>query len=322
MKRAKISETPIRLGISTCLLGERVRFDGGHKKDRFIAGVLGKYFECVPVCPELEVGMGVPREPVHLVGFVKSPRMLGVISGKDWTARMRSYSAHRVKQLAELNLCGYIFKSDSPSCGIGHIRVHGKSGILSKSGRGLFANAFIRANPWIPVEDETRLNNPVLRENFITRVFVYHRLQLLFRRKLSVGKLVEFHAVHKYLMIAHSPKHYAELDRHVAKAKKSSRDVLRKSYTRLFMEGLKRKSTVKKNVNVLHQIVGFLRDRLSSDEKKGLLESIENYRRELVPLIVPITLTRHQAKIHNVPSLLNQIYLNPHPIELRLRDYM
>ncbi len=313
---------PINIGISTCLLGERVRFDAGHKRDRFITDILGNYFNFIPVCPELEVGMGVPRESVRLVGDIENPRLVGVKSGDDWTDRMIRYSNERAKQLESYNLSGYILKSDSPSCGMERVRVYNEKGMPAKKGRGLFAEIFIKHFPLIPVEEEGRLNDSAIRENFIVRVFCYHRWQILRSNKFSRGRLVEFHTIHKYLLLAHSPKHYEELGKLVANAKKYKPDNLLEQYGFLFMEALKVKSTYKKNVNVLKHILGFLRDHLTIGEKQDILNTITDYHKRLLPLIVPITLLSHYIRKHNIQYIQNQIYLSPHPKELMLRNHV
>jgi uncharacterized protein YbgA (DUF1722 family)/uncharacterized protein YbbK (DUF523 family) len=313
---------PIRVGISTCLLGEKVRFDAGHKKDRYLTDILGSYFEWVPVCPEVEVGMGVPREAVRLLGTAEAPRMVGTKSEEDWTERMTSYGDRRVRSLAEHELSGYILKSDSPSCGMERVRIYGRTGIPVKNGRGLFAAQLMRAYPLLPVEEEGRLNDAKLRENFIVRVFAYHRFVELTRAKWTIGELVAFHTIHKYLLLAHSPKHYELLGRLVASSAKAQRAALEESYGRLFMEALSLKTTTKKNVNVLQHILGFLKDNLSAREKEDILSVIDEYHRELVPLIVPLTLLRHYVKKHDVRYIAEQVYLHPHPKELMLRNHV
>lgn len=322
MKEKSLENTPIKIGISTCLLGEKVRFDAGHKKDRYLTDVLGNYFEWIPVCPELEVGMGVPRESVRLVGSTDSPRMVGHKSGTDWTEKMMKYSAERVRRLRGLNLSGYILKSDSPSCGMERVRVYTENGMPSKTGVGLYANAFLKEFPYIPVEEEGRLNDARIRDNFIVRVFSYHRLQILFSDGFSRGSLVKFHTIHKYLLLSHSPKHYELLGRIVADAKKYSPSDLKEKYCAMFMEGLSIKSTTKKNVNVLHHILGFLREEITVIERDDILRIIDDYYHELVPLIVPITLIKHYVMKRNVPYIRDQVYLNPHPKELMLRNHV
>jgi uncharacterized protein YbgA (DUF1722 family)/uncharacterized protein YbbK (DUF523 family) len=322
MKNSTEESFPIRIGISSCLLGEKVRFDAGHKKDVYLTDVLGKYFEWIPVCPELEVGMGVPRESVHLTGDPEAPRMVGVKSGHDWTERMAKFSERRVAQLAKLDLSGYILKSKSPSCGMERIRIYTDKGMPGGNGVGLFAKALLGAFPLLPVEEEGRLNDAGLRDNFIVRVFSYHRLQVMMRNRFSVGALVKFHTIHKYLLLAHNPKHYDSLGRLVAGASKIPPARLMEEYASVFMEGLKIKTTTKKNVNVLQHIFGFLKKYLTAEEKKDIGNVIEDYRKEIIPLIVPVTLLRHYIQKNNVQYILDQVYLNPHPKELMLRNHV
>jgi len=315
-------ETAVQVGISMCLLGEKVRFDSGHKKDRYLTDVLGAYFQWVPVCPELEVGMGVPREAVRLVGEPESPRMVGVKSERDWTEPIQEYSDTKINYLSSMNLSGFIFKSDSPSCGMERVRIYSTKGIPSKSGRGMFAFVFMKANPLIPVEEEGRLNDLPLRENFIVRVFAYNRLQKLFESGYSRKAMVQFHTIHKYLLLAHSAKHYGQLGKLVASAPQRVTTEFRSQYSFLFMEALRIKTTVKKNTNVLQHIMGFMKDKLSSQEKNDILSIIQDYHNDLVPLIVPLTLIRHYVQKHNVEYILQQVYLNPHPKELMLRNHV
>jgi uncharacterized protein YbgA (DUF1722 family)/uncharacterized protein YbbK (DUF523 family) len=312
----------IRIGVSSCLLGEQVRYDGGHKQDRFLTDVLDPFVEWVPVCPELEVGMGVPREAVRLVGPASAPRMVGSDSGNDWTEKMNAYAKRRVAGIGRLNLSGYILKSRSPSCGMERVKIYNANGMASKDGAGLFASVLIKGHPLIPVEEEGRLNDPHLRENFIVRVFAFARLRKLMDGKLTVGKLVEFHAAEKYLLLAHSPKHYRELGPLVAGAKRTPAAELREKYERLFMDGLRVRSTVKKNVNVLQHIAGFMPDSIGAGDRKEIVEVIEDYRGGLVPLIVPVTILRHHVRAHSIGYIANQTYLNPHPKELMLRNHI
>jgi uncharacterized protein YbgA (DUF1722 family)/uncharacterized protein YbbK (DUF523 family) len=321
-KRRRAGALPIRVGISTCLLGEEVRWDGGHKRSRYITDILGAYFEFVPVCPELEVGMGVPREPVRLEGDAEAPRMVGNRSSEDWTDRMNRYSARRVKQLARMRLSGYILKKDSPSCGMERVKITNDAGMPMKQGRGLFALELLRAFPRLPVEEEGRLNDARLRENFIVRVFAYHRLQSLFHGRWSRGQVVAFHAAHKLLLMAHSPRHYRELGRLVAAIKGRPPDSFREEYMQLFMEALAVRTTTRKNVNVLQHLLGYLKRDLDARQKQSILQVIEDYRRELVPLIVPVTLLRHYLELHGVEYARDQVYLNPHPKELMLLNHV
>nr|WP_239993044.1 DUF523 and DUF1722 domain-containing protein [Candidatus Methylomirabilis limnetica] len=306
----------IKLGISSCLLGEQVRYDGGHKLDRFITDTLGQYFEWVPVCPEFECGLPIPREPLHLVGSPESPRLITSRTGIDHTEKMLQWAENKLGELEQENLCGFIFKSKSPSSGISGVKVHTLSGIPIKRGIGIFGGAFMKRFPLTPVIDDGRLHNPQLRENFIETVFVFQRWQKI-QKSRSISDLVEFHSSHKLLMLAHSPRHYAALGQLVAGAKRVKRETLFSAYIKGFMEGMSLLATPKKNANVLMHISGYFKKLNSSDERQELLEVIENHRKCLIPLIVPITLVKHYVRKYTVPYLQKQYYLNPHPMELK-----
>jgi uncharacterized protein YbgA (DUF1722 family)/uncharacterized protein YbbK (DUF523 family) len=313
----------IKIGVSSCLVGEKVRWNGDHKQDRYVREILGNYFEYVLVCPEMEVGMGVPRETVALYGNLEAPKMISKKTETDWTERMKYYIKGQMKRLAHDNLCGYIFKSKSPSCGIARVPVFSKTDrSKARHGAGMFANAFIKTFPLVPTEDEGRLNDAKIRENFIARVFSFNRLQKLFGKGLSKGALVNFHTRHKFLLLAHSRNHYTALGKLVANAKSLKPDEIKAEYSRLFMEALTYKSTPKKNTDVLLHMMGFLKKVLTKGEKEDFLTTIEDYRKELLPLIVPITLIRHQVKKYNIEYLQDQVYLNPHPKELMLRNHV
>ena len=310
-----------KMGISSCLLDEKVRYDGGHKLDRFITDTFGRYFEWVPVCPECEYGLPVPREPLRLVGRPESPRLITIKTGIDHTEKMLQWAEKKFGELAQENLCGFIFKSKSPSSGIGGVKVHTPSGIPSQRGVGIFGGAFMKRFPLTPVIDDGRLHNPQLRENFIESVFVFQRWQKL-QKARSINDLVRFHTSHKLLMLAHSPKHYSALGRLVAGAKRVARETLFSAYIQGFMEGMRLLATPKKNANVLLHIAGYFKKLISSDEKQELLDVIENYRTGLIPLIVPITLVKHYVRKYTVTYLQKQYYLNPHPMELMLRNHV
>lgn len=315
-----VTENPIRVGISSCLLGEEVRFDGGHKRDPYVMEVLGRYFHWVPACPELEVGMGVPREAVRLEGSVEDPRMIGTRSQTDWTDRMKAYSQERARQLEKLDLSGYIFKSKSPSCGLERVRIYTKGG-SSKNGRGIFAAQVVASLPLLPMEEEGRLNDPKIRENFIVRVFSYYRLKSLRRDAFRISHLIDFHAKHKYLLLAHSPRHYKQMGTLVGNASTYPHDHLLAQYSSLFMQALKMHSSIRKNGNVLLHILGFIKKQLEPAEKQDILESIRDYQNGITPLVVPLTLLRHYLKKHKVKYILEQVYLDPHPKELMLRNH-
>ena len=316
------TEASIRVGISSCLLGKEVRYDGGHKRDRYLTDTLGQFFEWAPVCPEVEMGLGTPRETLRLVGDASAPRLVFGKTRGDQTDGMQTWAKGRLEQLARMDLCGYILKSDSPSCGMERLRVYGDGGMASKTGVGIFARALLDRFPLLPVEEEGRLHDLPLRENFVERVFCYRRWRDLTAGGLTVGKLVAFHTVHKLLLMAHSPKHYAELGRLVAGAKTLALRELESRYGALFMAGLKVKATAKKHVNVLQHILGYLKRDLSPADKAELLAVIADYHREFVPLVVPLTLLKHHLARVGVPYLQEQVYLNPHPKELMLRNHV
>ena len=322
MAKQRLIDTPIKIGISYCLLGQKIRFDGGHKHDRYITDILGGFFRFVPVCPEIEVGMGVPREAVRLEGLPDSPRMVGNKTGADWTERMNRYSRERVRRRDFADLCGYILKKDSPSCGMKQVKLYISENNVQHIATGLFARVLMERFPHLPVEEEGRLTDLRLRENFIVRVFAYHRLQQLWRERFSRRRVIEFHTTHKYLLLAHSPTHYKQLGQLVAAIDRPPADEFRVRYSALFMEALKVKTTVNKNVNVLMHILGFLKRQLTADERKDILAVIDDYHKELVPLVVPLTLVRHYVAKHQVAYIQDQMYLNPHPKELMLRNHV
>jgi uncharacterized protein YbgA (DUF1722 family)/uncharacterized protein YbbK (DUF523 family) len=312
----------IKLGISSCLLGEMVRFDGGHQWDRFLTETLGKYVEFVPVCPEVESGLPVPREAMRLVGDPARPLLLTVHTGIDHTERLVNWARRRVQELAAQDLCGFIFKSKSPSSGMERVKVYNLQGVPAPRGVGIFARIFMERFPLLPVEDEGRLHDPGLRENFIERLFVLQRWRELLAQELTVGGLVAFHTRHKLLILSHSPRHYRDLGRLVARAREIPLEELGPGYQGLLLEALRLKATPKKNANVLYHLLGYFKKQLTGDEKQELLEVIESYRREWVPLIVPLTLINHYVRRYREPYLQGQYYLNPHPLELKLRTHV
>lgn len=310
----------IKIGISSCLLGNEVRFDGGHKHDRYITGTLGTFFEFLPVCPEVECGLSIPRESMRLTGNPESPRLITNKSGIDLTDQMNAWACTRVEQLAKENLSGFIFKSKSPSSGMERVKVYDKNNIPKANGVGLFARAFMKRFPTLPVEEEGRLHDLVLRENFIESVFVYRRWRWTVE-DFTADKLVTFHTEHKLLLRAHSEKHYRELGRLAAEAGTMEPEQLLKSYQEALMAAMRLKPTAKKHVNVLMHMMGYFKKLLSGDEKQELLEVIDRFRNHHIPLIVPITLMNHYVRKYNEPYLKRQYYLNPHPTELKLRNH-
>ena len=314
-------EDKIRLGISACLLGQNVRYDGGHKLDRFLTDTLGQYVEYVPVCPEVQCGLGIPRESMRLVGDPQSPRLVTVRTGQDLTERMLNWARGRVQELEKEGLCGFIFKSDSPSSGMERVKVYNEKGMSEKTGRGMFAKTFMEHFPLIPVEEEGRLHDPKLRESFIESIFTLRRWREVVQEKKSLGNLVAFHTQHKLLVLSHSEKHYRAMGKVVAEGKKLPLNDLYASYETLLMEALKLRTTVKKNANVLQHMMGYFKAQLSKDEKQELLEILDEYRKGYIPLVVPITLINHYVRKYREDYLRQQVYLNPHPIALQLRNH-
>jgi uncharacterized protein YbgA (DUF1722 family)/uncharacterized protein YbbK (DUF523 family) len=314
--------TPLKVAVSSCLLGLEVRFDGGHKRDSFVADTLAEHFELVPVCPEVGIGLGTPREPIRLEGAVGSPRLVSIGGRVDLTERMRRWAERETARLARLDLCGYVFKKDSPSCGLFRVRVYSPAGRPSHDGRGAFARVLTEALPLLPVEEEGRLRDARLRESFVERVFAYRRVTDLFARGWKLGDLVAFHAREKLLLLAHEAAGYRELGRVVAGAKGVDRAELAARYREGFMRTLAVAATTRKHVNVLQHMAGYFKRDLDATDRAELHEVITEYRRGLTPLVVPLTLLRHHLRRHPVPYLEAQSYLEPHPRELMLRNHV
>jgi uncharacterized protein YbgA (DUF1722 family)/uncharacterized protein YbbK (DUF523 family) len=316
------SPRPIRIGISACLLGEQVRFDGGHKRDAFLTGTFGRFVEWVPVCPEVECGLGTPREAMRLVRIDRRMRLLTVRTGIDLTERLERFSRSRVAALAREDLSGYVLKKDSPSCGLERVKVYDRHGSPARSGRGLFAAALAKAYPYLPIEEEGRLADPRLRDNFVERVFAYWRVRGLFAARWTVGDLVRFHTAHKLLLLAHAPDAYRRLGRLVAGGRGVSRQNLERRYLDGFMHALAQMATVRQHTNVLQHMAGYFKDRLDAASKRELAATIIDYHRGLVPLVVPLTLIRHHVRTLDLTYLAGQTYLEPHPKELMLRNHV
>jgi len=315
-------EERIRLGVSQCLMGDRVRYDGGHKLDHFIRDTLGAYVDFVPVCPEVECGLGVPREAMRLEGDVEAPRLVTVRTKVDLTDQMLQWASQRVRELEKEDLCGFIFKSKSPSSGMERVKIYTDNGMPVMRGVGLFARAFKEHFPLLPVEEEGRLHDPLLRENFIEGIFALKRWRETLKGKKSMGRLVQFHTANKLLLLSHSPTHYRSMGQLVAQGKELPLTDCYGRYGTFLLEVLHLKPSVKKHVNVLQHMMGYFKKVLSSDEKQELLEVISTYHQGLTPLIVPITLFNHYVRKYQVPYLAQQTYLNPHPTALKLRNHV
>ena len=317
-----LPEGAVRILISSCLLGEKVRYDGGHKRDAFLTETLGKFVEYVPVCPEVECGFPIPRESMHLTGDPGDPRLVGAVSGTDYTEFMLGWCRKKLRNLEALDLSGYICKKDSPSSGMERVKVYGKNGIPAKIGAGVFTKAFMLHFPLIPVEEEGRLQDPVLREMFIERVFTLRRFRDSFRQGKTRGGLVRFHTDHKLMILSHGRSRYTEMGNLVAKAKDLPLEETYEKYQRLLMDALGQRTTSAKGADVLTHMMGHLRPFLSHEEKLELLEVIDRYRNRLIPLVVPVTLFRHYIRKYGIAYLERQVFLNPHPVELMLRNHV
>ena len=314
-------DQPIRLGVSSCLLGEPVRYDGGHKLDHFVRDTLGRFVEFVPVCPETEAGFGVPRESMRLVGDPTCPRLVTTRTSRDLTDRMRAWIDKRVEELAAEDLCGFIFKSKSPSSGMERVKVYSDTGNLIGQSVGVFARMFMERFPMLPVEEEGRLHDVHLRENFIDRIFVLRRYRDMLKGGQTLGNLVTFHTRHKLQILAHSPEIYRAMGRLVAKGKEMPKEQLFRSYHEHLMSAMRMKATPPKHRNVLQHIMGYFKNDLLPDEKQELLELINQYARGIIPLVVPVTLLNHYVMKYEDFYLQDQTYLRPHPVELKLRNH-
>ena len=313
-------DNKITIGVSSCLLGNEVRYDGGHKHDRYITETLGRYLSFVPVCPEVECGLPIPREAMRLVGEVDRPRLVTNKTGVDHTDRMLTWARKKVAELEKENLCGFIFKNRSPSSGMERVKVYDGNNVPRAVGVGIFARAFKDHFPLLPTEEEGRLHDPLLRENFIEQIFVYQRWREVADAP-TAAKLISFHTTHKLLLMAHSEKHTREMGRLMAQAGSLELDTFIERYQELLMAAMSLKPTTKKHVNVLQHMMGFFKKLISADEKQELLSVIEQFRNNIVPLIVPVTLINHYIRKYREPYLMQQHYLNPHPLELKLRNH-
>jgi uncharacterized protein YbgA (DUF1722 family)/uncharacterized protein YbbK (DUF523 family) len=310
----------IKLGISSCLLGEKVRYDGGHKLDHYLKETLGQFVEWVSLCPEVECGLPIPREAMRIVKLGNELRLMTVRSKIDHTQKMKNWIEKKLKVIKEEKISGFVFKSKSPSSALFSAKIYSENGIVLGKSAGFFAKAFTEHFPDIPVEEDGRLQNPWIRENFIERVFIYYRWQDFIKDAFSYKKLIEFHTHIKLTLLAHSPTHYKELGAMVAQGRYEKG--IAEKYLKILMSGLKLRATIKKNTNVLYHIMGYFKKLLTLEEKNELIQLIENYHRGLIPLIVPITLINHYVNKYQIEYLKNQFYLNPFPAELMLRNHV
>ncbi|KTC88047.1 MULTISPECIES: YbgA family protein [Legionella] len=314
-------ERRILLGISSCLIGEKVRFDGGHKRNSYLCELLANYVDFLPICPEVAIGLGIPRAAIRLVGNPKSPRLVEVNNPQqDYTQIMQEFANSTIKQLT--NISGYILKSQSPTCGLKQVKVYQDKGVAPKLGQGLFAKVLAERFPCLPIEEEGRLNDPKLRENFIERLFIYHDWQTTRESDFTVNALIKFHTRYKLTLMAHQPSKSRDLGKFVSQINQKNLSVLASEYIYNFMKIMSLVATPNTHANVLQHCLGYFKTVLSKNDKQELVTIINNYRQGLLPLIVPLTLVNHHLINHPQPYLEGQSYLSPYPDELMLRNHI
>ena len=309
-----------KIAISACLLGAEVRFNGGHKESRLCSQALSEHFEFVPLCPEVAIGLGIPRQPVRLVGSPAQPQAVGSVdSTLNVTQPLHDYGLEMAA--AHTDISGYIFMQKSPSCGLERVKVYQDGGRPAElSGRGIYAQAFCAAHPDLPVEEDGRLNDPVLRENFLTRVYAYSAWQALLKTGITRRSLTDFHACYKYQLMAHHPAQYRTLGNMLGRIGKNDPREIASQYFSELMKALKQCATRRTHTNVLQHISGYLKQSISPEDKQEVQQLIGQYLHGIVPLVVPLTLLKHHFRLHPHPYISRQVYLQPHPENLSLRN--
>lgn len=321
MQKTTDKEVPrIRIAISKCLLGENVRYDGTHKHQRFLTETYGEYFEWVPLCPEHESGMGTPRESMRLEGSLQDTKLITSRSKQDKTEQLMSYAVPRSEQLGRDDVCGIILKKGSPSCGVYGVKIFNETGMPGEKGPGLFAKEVLKRFPNLPIEEEGRLNDAILRELFIGKVFTYYRYRQEEGTGWTAKSLIKFHERHKYLLMAHDQMGLKSLGQLLSDLKSRPLEGTVMIYFGKMMKLLSKPPGVKGHLNVLMHLMGYFKKDLTQDEKQELLENFDLYKRNRVPLIVPVTLLKHYVRKYQQPYLLDQVYLEPHPTELMIRN--
>ncbi|MBB3103353.1 YbgA family protein [Azomonas macrocytogenes] len=314
-----LNRPKIKIAISACLLGEPVRYNGGHKESRLCTQTLARHFDFVPVCPEVAIGLGTPRESIRLVGDPENPRAQGTLHHEhDVTEPLAEYGRHMAGQLRDV--CGYILMQKSPSCGMERVKVYQENGYSSDSASGIYAQAFRGASPDLPMEEDGRLNDPVLRENFLARVFAYARWQQLLSLGLTRKAVLDFHSSYKFQLLAHDPRQYRQLGRLLASIGEQPIDQIGPHYFSLLMQALKKTATRGTHANVLQHMSGYLKQFLDPGDRREIQNLIAQYHQGTVPLVVPLTLLKHHLRKHPDPYLGQQAYLQPHPDDLSLRN--
>lgn len=309
-----------KLGISACLMGVEVRFNGGHKESHLCTRALNEYFDFIPLCPEVAIGMGVPREPIRLVGDPEAPQAVGTVNSElNVTEALAEYGTHMAAEVGDI--CGYIFMQKSPSCGLERVKVYRENGApVDGGGRGIYAKAFCERHPDLPVEEDGRLNDAVLRENFVTRVFAYAAWQQLLKSEITRRSLTEFHSRYKYQLMANNPVQYKVLGNMLGSMGRSDPNEVAPRYFSALMAALKKCATRSTHTNVLQHLSGYLKQTISAQDKQEIQQLITQYHQGIVPLIVPLTLLKHHFRQHPDPYVALQVYMQPHPENLSLRN--
>jgi len=308
-REAGFEHCRIRVGISSCLLGATVRYDGGHKRDAWITGTLARHFEFVPVCPEVAIGLGTPRPPIRLVRMGGEVRVQGRADPRlDVGDALRDFARATAKRIGD-GISGYIFKRASPSCGMERVKVYDEKGMPAGRSAGAYAGAFMTEMPLLPCEEEGRLGDPGLRENFIERVFVFDRWRKLEGSGLTPAKLVAFHTAHKFLVLAHNQAAYRRMGRLVARAGEPGLEGLAAEYARELMTALARRATPGRHANVLEHLFGFVSRHLDATDRAEMVEVLADYRAGILPRAVPLVLLKHHFRHHPNPYVEGQVYL-------------
>ncbi|SOB58138.1 conserved protein of unknown function [Pseudodesulfovibrio profundus] len=313
---------PIKIGISACLLGEKVCRDGGHARDLHAAEELAKYVEFVPLCPELACGMGIPREEVRQIDCAGDIRLIGRDSGEDWTQRMDRWCHKVLPDLESEHLDGFILKSDSNSCGLQRATIHSTIGKPARRGTGYFTRKLVEHFPLLPIETASRLTNPIARENFVRRVFILSRWRDMLNKGMQIGNLVDFHTRHKLIIRAHDLKGYRQLCRLLGESSVFNVDEIFDTYATLLFQSLKLKATPRKNADVLMHAISYLKQELDKGDKQDLTAQINAYKARKIPLLIPVTLINHFARKHDKQYLLQQLFFNPDSTELKLLNHL
>lgn len=310
------------VGVSACVIGEKVRFDSGHKRSQFVVKDLGDYCEFVPVCPEVAIGLPVPRPTIRLLDTEGDIRLVETKDPEqDHTAKMLAFSDRKAEELSRKPLRGYIVCAKSPTCGMERVKVYRENGYVAaeKIGVGMYTKALMEKMPWLPIEEDGRLNDPVLKENFVFRLFALDDFYRSMEEGISKDAIIKFHSRYKLVLMAHSPEHYRSLGRFVARIADYDIDEFYQEYRTRFMQALAVRATRKKNTNVLMHLQGYFKRDLNKDQKAELTDLILAYREGTMPLLAPLTLISHHLRNHPDAYLAQQAYLSPYPEALRLR---